>query len=62
MPLRAMTKLVAMYQSTRSNCRARSELGNQEIRSMPRGAEAIREEGFHKIRQLVLQRLQEKDV
>jgi hypothetical protein len=29
-------------------------------RSMPRGAVAIREEGFHKIRQLVLQRLQHK--
>ena len=29
-------------------------------RKMPRGAEAIREEGFHEIRQLVLQRLREK--
>ena len=33
MPLRAMIKLVVMYQSTRSNCRARSELGNQETTS-----------------------------
>ena len=33
-----------------------------KARKMPRGAEAIREEGFFEIRQLVLQRLQEKDV
>jgi hypothetical protein len=30
------------------------------IRAMPRGAEAIREKDFHKVRQLVLKRLQDK--
>ena len=38
MPLRAMIKLVVMYQSTRSNCRARSQLGNQEEFSIVGGA------------------------